>query len=107
MEYELKKIDVKQSAKVLAAVALIINLFISVFGFIALVFGIQTTVSFDYIISISVQGLVWKIGLLLLSPILMFILAYLSFAVVFLLYNYVVKYTGGLKLHMVNADNDA
>lgn len=51
MEYELKKIDVKQSAKVLAAVALIINLFISVFGFVALAFGIQTTVSFDYIIS--------------------------------------------------------
>ena len=107
MEYELKKIDVKQSAKVLAAVALIINLFISVFGFEALAFGIQTTVSFDYIISISVQGLVWKIGLLLLSPILMFILAYLSFAVVFLLYNYVVKYTGGLKLHLVKAHNDA
>ncbi len=107
MVYEIKKIDVCRSAKVLAAVAFIINLFISAFGFVALALGMQTTVSFDYIISISVHGMAWKIGLLLISPVLMFIVAYLSFAVVFLFYNYVVKYTGGLKLHLVNAHNDA
>lgn len=106
MTCELTKIEVNQSAKVLAVISFVINLFVSIFGLIALVFDVQTTVSFDYLISFTAHGLGWKIGLLLLSPVLMFILAYLSFAVLFSLYNYIVKYTGGLKFYSINVHND-
>lgn len=97
MKSEIIKIEVNQTAKALAIVAAILSAFISVFGLIALAFGIETSIAFNYVISITVSGVFWKIILLLTYPILTSILAYLSVAIFCLVYNFAAKYAGGIR----------
>lgn len=97
MKSEVIRIEVHQTAKVFAIVAAILSAFISVFSLIALAFGIETSVSFNYIISITVSGAVWKTVLLLIYPILTYIFVYFSVAVLCLVYNFTAKNFGGMK----------
>ncbi|MGM0429570.1 MAG: hypothetical protein ACQEQ2_04655 [Pseudomonadota bacterium] len=108
MKLEVTTIEVKQTAKALATVAAILSAFISVFGLIALAFvGIETSISFNYVISITVSGTFGKTILLLFYPILTFIFAYLTVAVFALLYNYTAKYTGGIKFQSESTHESA
>jgi len=105
---EVIRIEVNQTAKSLAIVAAILSAFISVFGLIALALvGIETSISFNYVISITVSGTVGKTILLLSYPILTFIFAYLTVAVFGLLYNYTAQYTGGIKFKSERMDERA
>lgn len=98
MKSEITKIDVIQTAKVLATVAALLSTFTSVLGLIALLFvGIEGNISFNYVISISVSGTVGKTMLLFSYPILTYLFAYLTVVIFCLFYNYIAKYTGGIK----------
>ncbi len=100
MKSEITKIEVNQTAKTLAIVASILTLFLSVFSLIALAFGFEIRVSFNYIISVAVSGTGGKVVLLLAYPILTFILAYLTTSVLCLIYNFTAKFTGGIKVRL-------
>ena len=108
MKLEVTRIEVKQTAKALATVAAILSALISVLGLIALaLIGIETSISFDYVISITVSGTAGKIILLLAYPLLTFIFAYLTVAVFGLLYNYTAQYTGGIKFQSESTHESA
>lgn len=105
---EVTRIEVKQTAKALATVAAILSAFISVLGLIALALvGIETSISFHYVISITVSGTAGKIILLLAYPLLTFIFAYLTVTVFGLFYNYTAQYTGGIKFQLERMDERA
>ena len=102
MKMEITKIEVKQTAQLLAMVASIVVSFLSVLSLILLAFGIEVNIAFNYIISISVTSLGGKVLLLLAYPVLTYIMTYLTIAVLCLIYNITAHYTGGINVHSGN-----
>ena len=107
MKSEVTRIEVKQTAKTLAIVATILSAFMSAFSLIGLAFGIEVSISFNYVISATVSGTTGKIMLLLTFPILAFIFAYLTIAVFCLIYNFTAKYTGGISIRLRSPQGNA
>ncbi|WP_445425408.1 MULTISPECIES: hypothetical protein [unclassified Alishewanella] len=96
MKSEIITINVAQTAKTLSFLTALISSLIAVIGIVLLAAGVETTIAFSYIISITVNSNGGKLFLFLCLPVLTFAATYISVAIFCIAYNFVAKKTGGI-----------
>ncbi len=88
MKKQLVRISVLQSSKIVTALYVIFGFFYSLIGILVLIFGGQ---------NLRTMGIFY-----ILMPIIMAILGFIFFIIFAALYNFLVKYLGGIEVQIKN-----